>query len=381
MCSMALFDPRVLGARPSGLRRERIEASPRYRDGKIHNTEPLLSTLKPGQTLGQRFGIVSEFVRGGPGRFPDVELPVENPLAAWARPAETGLRATWLGHSTVLLEIDGVRVLTDPVFGERVSPVSWAGPRRFHRAPVAVAELPELDAVLVSHDHFDHLDYPTILELARRDVPFYTSLGVGAHLEAWGVKPSRITELEWWEEAVMPGGRLSFTATPARHFSGRGTGANRTAWSSWVMRGAGHRVFFSGDTGLTPEFERIRERCGPFDLVMLEVGSFHPAWGEIHLGPDNALIAHRMLGGGTLLPVHWGTFDLGLHPWDEPIETITAGAAAAGVHLLTPRLGRAFEPSRVESIDPWWRGLSAKDDARARVQGLPEMVRVPNDLG
>lgn len=355
---MALFDPRALGARPSGPRRERIEASPRYVDGTFRNTAPLKSTLREDQTLGQRIGIISEFFRGGPRRFPDVPLPVESPLEAWSRPAETGLRATWLGHSTVLLEIDGVRVLTDPVFGERVSPVSWAGPRRFHRPPASVAQLPALDAVLVSHDHFDHLDYPTIAELARRDVPFYTSLGVGAHLESWGVAAARITELDWWEEAVMPGGRFSFTATPARHFSGRGTGANRTAWSSWVMRSADHRVFFSGDTGLTPEFEAIRERTGPFDLVMLEVGAYHPAWGEIHLGPDNALIAHRMLGGGVLLPVHWGTFDLGLHAWDEPIETLAKGAAAERVRLVTPRLGRAVEPSRIESIDPWWRGLS-----------------------
>lgn len=355
---MSLFDPRVLGARASGARRERIEGSARYRDGRFHNTEPLASTMVAGQTLGQRFGILSEFFRGGPGRVPDVELPVESPLESWTKAAETGLRATWLGHSTVLLEIDGVRVLTDPVFGERVSPVAWAGPRRFHRAPASVSELPALDAVVVSHDHFDHLDYPTILELARRQVPFYTSLGVGAHLEAWGIAPSRITELDWWEEAVMPGGRLSFTATPARHFSGRGTGSNRTAWSSWVMRGADHRVFFSGDTGLTPELATIRERCGPFDLVMLEVGAYHPAWGEIHLGPDNALLAHRMLGGGALLPVHWGTFDLGLHAWDDPIEKVTLGAAASGIHLLTPRLGRAVEPARTERIDPWWRGLA-----------------------
>jgi L-ascorbate metabolism protein UlaG (beta-lactamase superfamily) len=367
---MGLFDPRVLGARVAGLRRERVQASGRFRDGKFHNTTPLKGTLVEGQTLAQRFGIISEFVRGGPGRFPDVPLPVEAPFAAWARPAETGLRATWLGHSTVLLEIDGVRVLTDPVFGERVSPVSWAGPRRFHRPPCTPSELPHLDAVLVSHDHFDHLDYPTIVELARRETPFYTSLGVGAHLEAWGVAPSRITELEWWEEAVMPGGRLSFTATPARHFSGRGTGANRTAWSSFVMRGDGHRVFFSGDTGLTPEFETIRERCGPFDLVMLEVGAYHPAWGEIHLGPDNALVAHRMLGGGALLPVHWGTFDLGLHAWDAPIEKLTAAGQASGIHLLTPRLGRPVEPTRTETIDPWWRGLGAP-----RTEGEPSDER------
>ena len=361
---MALFDPRVLGARPAGVRRERIEASPRYRDGRFHNTAPLRSTLSEGQSLGRRFGIVSEFVRGGPGRFPDVQLPVESPLAAWARPAETSLRATWLGHSTVLLEIDGVRVLTDPVFGERVSPVTWAGPRRFHRPPALVSQLPELDAALVSHDHFDHLDYATVLELVRRDVPFYTSLGVGAHLEAWGVAPSRIVELDWWEEATMPGGRLSFTATPSRHFSGRGTGSNRTAWSSWALRTANHRVFFSGDTGLTPEFETIRERCGPFDLVMLEVGAYHPAWGEIHLGPDKALVAHRMLGGGALLPVHWGTFDLGLHPWDEPIEKLAHGAASAGVPLITPRLGRAIEIERAPAVDPWWRGLRAPNESR-----------------
>ncbi len=354
---MPLFDPRVLGARPAGLRRERVEASPRFRDGRFHNTEPLSSTLSEAKTLGQRLGIISEFFSGGARRVPTRELPVESPLASWARPAETGLRATWLGHSTVLLEIDGVRVLTDPVWGDRVSPVAWAGPRRFHRAPVSVDQLPTLDAVLVSHDHFDHLDYPTIAALARRDVPFVTSLGVGAHLESWGVRRARITELDWWETMTLPGSRLSFTATPARHFSGRGNGSNRTAWSSWSLRSERHGVFFSGDTGLTKEFETIHERCGKHDLVMLEVGAYHPSWGQIHLGPDNALIAHRMLGGGALLPVHWGTFDLGLHPWAEPMETLTAGAEAARVQLLTPRLGCAFEPSRVETVDPWWRAL------------------------
>lgn len=370
---MALFDPRVLGARAAGLRRERVQASPRFRDGRFHNTAPLRSTLAPGQTFGQRVGILSEFFRGGPGRVPDVVLPVERPFEAWSSLPETGLRATWLGHSTVLLEIDGFRVLTDPVFGERVSPFPWAGPRRFHRPPAAITELPPLDAVLVSHDHFDHLDYPSILELARRQTPFVTSLGVGAHLEAWGVAPSRITELDWWESTVLAGrggAELSFTAAPSRHFSGRGNGANRTAWSSFVLRTAGHSVFFSGDTGLTPEFETIGARLGPFDLVMLEVGAYHPAWGEIHLGPDNALIAHRMLGGGTLLPVHWGTFDLGLHAWDAPIERLATSPEAAGVHLVTPRLGRPIEPSRVETVDLWWRGLAASERAE-RAAGSP----------
>jgi L-ascorbate metabolism protein UlaG (beta-lactamase superfamily) len=367
---MSLFDPRVLGARATGLRRERILASPRFRDGRFHNTEPLASTLSEAKTLGERFGIISEFFTGGARRQPGGELPVESPLATWARPPETGLRATWLGHSTVLLEIDGLRILTDPVWGERVSPVAWAGPKRFHRAPVALEQLPSLDAVLVSHDHFDHLDHPTIAELARRDVPFVTSLGVGAHLEAWGVRPARITELEWWESTELLG--LSFTATPARHFSGRGAGSNRTAWSSWSLRSARHSVFFSGDTGLTPELETIHERCGAHELVMLEVGAYHPSWGQIHLGPENALVAHRMLGGGLLLPVHWGTFDLGLHPWSEPIETLVAGAAELRTPLVTPRLGRAFEPARVESIDPWWRAVASEPAAGVLAPALQE---------
>jgi L-ascorbate metabolism protein UlaG (beta-lactamase superfamily) len=305
--------------------------------------------------------IAGEFAFGRAKRTPPGVIPVESPLEAWSRPSETGLRATWLGHSTVLLEIDGVRVLTDPVWGERVSPFAWAGPRRFHRAPVTIAELPHLDAVVVSHDHYDHLDYPSVRELARRGVPFVTSLGVGAHLEAWGVAPSRITELDWWEEALLLGGRVGVTAAPSRHFSGRGNGSNRTAWSSFALRTDRHRVFFSGDTGLTRDFEDIGARLGPFDLVMLEVGAFHPSWGSIHLGPENALRALRMLGGGPLLPVHWGTFDLALHPWDEPAEILLREATGAGAELVMPRVGLAVEPARAldqPSVDPWWRQVA-----------------------
>ena len=344
------------GAQASGLRLERMQASPRYVDGAFTNSKPVAQGLKKGTAAPT----ISEFLCGGQRRTPRAPLPSRSPLAGWQRAAETGLRATWLGHSTVLLEIDGARVLTDPVWGERASPVTFAGPKRFQPAPIAISDLPALDAVIVSHDHYDHLDYPTILELAKRDVPFFTSLGVGAHLQAWGVPAERITELDWWEQADVPGTGLSINAAPSQHFSGRGLGSrNGTLWSSMVVRGPKHSVFFSGDTGLTPEYAEISRRFGGFDLVMLEVGAFHESWGDIHLGPANALEALRLLGGGLLLPVHWGTFNLAIHAWDEPAETLLRLAPERGARLLMPMLGEPVEPARASQVQPWWRAVSA----------------------
>jgi L-ascorbate metabolism protein UlaG (beta-lactamase superfamily) len=307
---------------------------------------------------------MGEFFFGSRARVPEGPLPVESPLASWAAPVSSGLRITWLGHSTLLLEVDGLRILTDPVFGERASPVSFAGARRFHPVPASVAELPELDAVLLSHDHYDHLCASSMRELARRNVPVITSLGVGARLEALGFAPERITELDWWEEHTLPGGALSFTATPAQHFSGRSlTDRNQTLWSSWVIRSERRRLFFSGDTGLTEEFATIEQRFGKFDVVMLEIGAWNKAWGSIHLGPENALRAFELLGGGSLLPIHWGTFDLALHHWAEPAETLLRLAQPAGVRVLTPLLGRPFEPAQVEGPTPWWRAVQASGRA------------------
>jgi L-ascorbate metabolism protein UlaG (beta-lactamase superfamily) len=339
----------------SGERRERILASPRFHDGRFRNTAPVGPRIK-----GNPFLVLGEYFFGREGRTPPAALPMDRPLATWATRPETGLRATWLGHSSVLLEIGGYRVLTDPVFAERASPLSFAGPRRFHPVPVSVSELPPLDAVLVSHDHYDHLCKETVGELAKLGVPFVTSLGVGSRLEAFGVLRERITELDWWEEHVVAGGTLSFTAAPAQHFSGRGLGdGNATLWSSWRLKSDDHSVFFSGDTGLTEEFREIGQRLGPFDLSMFEVGAYHPSWGAIHLGPANALRAHALLGSGLFMPVHWGTFNLALHAWDEPVETLVMEAAKAGTPVLTPRLGQAIEPARVEGATPWWRHVVA----------------------
>ena len=326
-----------------------MRASAQYDGEHFVNRYPS-SALPPGEE--DRPDLLG-FIFGGENRTPKGPLPSYDPRPHWVHPAETGLRATWLGHSTVLLEIDGWRILTDPVWGPRASPFSFLGPKRFQPVPVAIKDLPKLDAVLISHDHYDHLDYPSVRALAKLRVPIITSLGVGKHLEAWGVPAERITELDWWENATLPGG-FTITAAPAHHFSGRSLGdRNTTLWSSFVFKGDKHSVYFSGDTGLSPLFEEIGRRLGPFDLTLMEVGAFHPSWGSVHLGPDNALKAWKQLGSGKFLPVHWGTFNLAMHAWDQPAERLFSLAPEG---LVMPRLGEPLEPAHAEGVVPWWRG-------------------------
>ena len=225
---------------------------------------------------------------------------------------------------------------------------------------------------------------PTIRELARRDVPFVTSLGVGAHLEAWGVRQERIAELDWWESYTLPNAELSVTAGPSQHFSGRGLhDRNATLWSSMIIRSPRHAVFFSGDTGLTTEYATIRERLGRFDLVMLEVGGLHPSWGDLHLGPENALEALALLGGGAFLPVHWGTFALAMHDWDQPAEALLTLGPKKGARLLMPRLGKPVDPARAYEVTPWWRvvdsGEVRQQASVAPVLTLPKAMPWPLD--
>ena len=329
-----------------------MQASPLWAGDRFQNLHPVLPNLRdPAVPMPS----IKDFICGGERRVPREPLPSVNPLGAWAKKPQSGLRITWLGHSTMLIEIDGVRILTDPVWGPRASPSALVGPKRFQPVPIALREMPPVDVVVVSHDHYDHLDYPTIRALAKTGVPFVTSLGVGAHLEYWGVQAQRITELDWWEPHALPNTEVVLTAAPSQHFSGRGLkDRNATLWSSFAIRSPRHCVFFSGDTGLTTEYRAIRERLGPFDVVMLEIGAFYPAWGDIHLGPDNALQAHAMLGG-VFLPVHWGTFSLAMHAWDQPAERLLELAPQSGARLLMPRLGQAVEPANAERVDPWWR--------------------------
>ena len=355
-----------LGSRPKGERLERMQTSPLWTGDGFRNAHPVIPGLRdPNASMPS----LTDFLCGGERRVPSGPLPSVNPIEQWRRKAESGLRATWLGHSTVLIEIEGVRILTDPVWGPRASPLALAGPKRFQPVPVELREMPPVDAVIVSHDHYDHLDYPTIRALAKTDVPFITSLGVGAHLEAWGVQPGRITELDWWESHELPKGGVTVTAAPSQHFSGRTLHTrNATLWSSFAIRSPRHSVFFSGDTGLTTEYEDIRAKLGPFDLVMLEIGAFHPAWGDMHLGPQNALKANALLGGGLLLPVHWATFSLAMHAWDQPAEVLLEEGRKMGARLVMPKLGEPVEPDHIGGVETWWRGVDTvaqKTDADA----------------
>jgi L-ascorbate metabolism protein UlaG (beta-lactamase superfamily) len=361
---------KALGQKPAGLRLERMKSSPLWAGEGFRNRHPVLPGLRDPDA---RMPSLADFLCGGERRVPPGPLPSVSPLPGWSTAPDSGLRVTWLGHSTVMIEIEGCRILTDPVWGPRASPSGLIGPRRFQPVPVAIRALPALDLVVLSHDHYDHLDYPSIRELAKLAVPFCTSLGVGAHLEAWGVPAPRITELDWWESYRLPGTELTVTAAPSQHFSGRALNdRNATLWSSMVIRSARHAVFFSGDTGLTTEYTAIRERLGPFDLVMLEVGAFHPAWGDIHLGPDHALEALALLGGSTFLPIHWGTFALAMHAWDQPAERLLAAAPSQNARLLMPRLGTPIEPAHDLALEPWWREV----DRPQRRQRSPAVTAI-----
>jgi L-ascorbate metabolism protein UlaG (beta-lactamase superfamily) len=264
------------------------------------------------------------------------------------------LRITWFGHSSSLVEIDGTQVLIDPIWEQRASPAQWAGPKRFFPPTVALEDLPPIDAVLISHDHFDHLGAESVARLAvsQKDALWITPLGVGNILSSMGVRADRITELDWIQSATV--GSLTVTALPARHFSGRSFfNRFRTLWASFALVGTTHRVFYGADSGEWDGFGEIGRKFGPFDVTMLEIGASHPLWAEIHMGPDGAVRSFRALGGyGLLMPIHWGLFDLALHHWKQPIEQVFS---VDGIKLWSPPPGAPREVVPGEEIrSEWW---------------------------
>ena len=261
---------------------------------------------------------------------------------------------TWFGHSTSLIEFDGVTVLTDPVWSRRPSPVTWAGPARWYPPILDMEQLPPLDAVLISHDHYDHLDRASIQSLDARRVRFIVPLGVGAHLVAWGVPETRITELDWWDSTRI--GTLSIVATPARHASGRiNPQRDRTLWAGYAMLGAAHRAWYSGDTGMHDALDSIGMKYGPFDVTLIEAGQYDAAWPDWHLGPEQAVEANRRVRGHAMIPVHWALFKLAHHGWTEPAERVLAATrCGVSVRVLVPQPGRAIEPTSGAATPRWW---------------------------
>jgi L-ascorbate metabolism protein UlaG (beta-lactamase superfamily) len=263
----------------------------------------------------------------------------------------------------MLIEIDGVRLLVDPVWDQRASPVSWAGPKRFFKAPLLMEELPPLDAVIISHNHYDHLGKQTIRRLARldaaRNARWFTSLGVAKNLREFEVHQD-IEELDWTQSATL-GARLKIRALPARHFSGRGlTDRFESLWSSFVLTGNRHNVYFGADSGLWDGFAEIGRQYGPFDLTMLEVGAYNELWKSIHMGPDGAAEAFAAIAnGGLLMPIHWGLFDLALHAWRQPIERMTELADTLGIKLWSPTPGVPTDMIAGEEVrSNWWKGAA-----------------------
>jgi len=333
------------GKSPSGERLSKIKQSPQWHDGKFENPQPIWSDMK--SAMMQSF-------RASPDATPQQAIPViTNVKAALAQPLHRDLRVTWLGHSTSLIEVDGTRILIDPVWSERTSPVSWLGPKRWYKPLIQLADLPHIDAVLISHDHYDHLDRATIEAMKDWNTQFLVPLGVGAHLEYWGVPASKITEMDWWDSTQV--NDIDVVATPARHASGRLIPqSNKTLWSGFALIGPAHRVYYSGDTGYFPGFKDIGSWLGPFDVTLIETGQYNPFWPDWHLGPEQAVRAHQEVRGEVMIPVHWGLFELAPHSWTEPAERVLAAAKSAGVIVNMPKPGESIEPIQHTTVEKWW---------------------------
>jgi len=327
-----------------------MRRSPQFRDGTFVNPMPEATALMTAPPVG----LLGELAKDKRLRRPAGPVPMRVPPGD--EPSPTGLRAIWYGHASTLIEIEGKRVLFDPVWSRRPSPSQLVGPKRHHETPVALSELPPVDAIVISHDHYDHLDLATVRGLTRMQrAPFLVPLGIGAHLERWGVPAYRIIELDWDEEAQVAG--LRFVASAARHFSGRAFTRNDTLWGSWVVAGSAQRVFYAGDSGYFDGYKGIGAAHGPFDLTLMPIGAYSPAWPDIHMNPEEAVNAHLDLGGRLLLPVHWATFTLALHPWSEPVDRLWREATARGVEIAVPRPGQAVDTAAAPKVDGWWEPL------------------------
>lgn len=336
------------GGKPSAERLEEIEASPNFNDGVFQNQVETIMDM----SLSKMPGLLKEQFFGKETRTPEESHPVK-----WGEgnPEEVDslVYVTWFGHSAFLIEMDGKRILLDPMLGGASAPVSFLTKRFKYDQPIDLADLKDIDAVIISHDHYDHLDYPTISKIKDEVKHFYSALAVGEHLKSWGIPESNITELDWGQSAKV--GDLEIVATPSRHFSGRGfSDRNKTQWASWVLIGKNRKVYFSGDSGYGPHFKAIGEQYGPFDFAFIECGQYNERWSAIHMFPEESVQANVDINSKVMMPIHWGAFNLSLHDWRDPIRRARAAALEKGVKVVNPYIGERFEIGQDDISEPWW---------------------------
>ncbi len=332
---------------------ENLKKSPNFRNGVFVNPVETNVSFSAGQILP----MLKEMMQGNINRKP--EMPIKNvPLSTtnFARLPANQTAITWLGHSSFIVQVRGKVMMVDPVFSKRASLLSFMGPKKFaYDFEYQLSDVPELDAILITHDHYDHLDYKAMLNLHGRTSQFYVPLGVKAHLTSWGVDTEKITELDWWDE-VHVSDSLMLASVPTRHFTGRRLN-NRfsTLWCGWVVKAGSTSILFGGDSGMHNQYAAIGEKYGPFDLTLLECGAYSIYWPDIHSFPAETATAHQTLSGKALMPVHWGKFDLALHGWKEPIEELVKIAEERDIQLVTPRIGEQIKLQNLDYTEKWWR--------------------------
>ncbi|QDK79113.1 MBL fold metallo-hydrolase [Spirosoma sp. KCTC 42546] len=347
VATLLFMQQSTFGRNPAETRLDRIKHSPNYKDGSFQNLEPT-EVMREDASYA---GLMRDFFQKDKNNIPPLPLPsIKTDLKALGDSTPT---IVWFGHSSYLIKSKGVTLLVDPVFSGHASPVSFFG-KSFPGTDVySVDDMPAIDYLVLSHDHYDHLDYETVTKLIPKVKKFYTALGVGAHLERWGVPADRIVEFDWWEhQPVAPG--IDLTATPARHFSGRSFARGKTLWTSFVLNLHGYKLFLGGDSGYGKHFQTIGDQYGPFDLAILECGQYGKDWPNIHMMPEEVITAAQDLRARTLLPVHWAKFSLAMHAWNEPIERLLKKADKEGFDVTTPKIG---EPVVLNASYPravWW---------------------------
>ncbi|MDQ0414030.1 MBL fold metallo-hydrolase [Mesobacillus stamsii] len=339
----------TFGGKQSKEKMELFAQSPQYQKGKFIN----LNRNEWDTSFGSMLSMIREFLKSKVERKPRTPLSIVPYSPGIDR--SNSARVTWFGHSAFMLEVEGKTILFDPMFGKAPTPFPIKNQRYSRKLPFKIEDLPAIDAVVLSHDHYDHLDYGSIMNMKEKVKQFITPLGVGSHLARWGIPEEKISEHDWWNEYTFEG--LKLACTPARHFSGRGLAdRNSTLWCSWVIIARDTKIYFSGDGGYGSHFKEIGEKYGPFDLTLMECGQYDVRWADIHMLPEETVQAHQDVKGKLLLPVHWGAFTLSLHAWHDPIERAVRAAEESGVEIATPRIGETVIVGEDQFPDlAWWR--------------------------